>query len=123
MSIQSQPDLSSSRPSELGTAEDRLEASAVPDTNHLWLVSEGGVAIQGGCQHPSPGQGSILSLKWVWLGPQLAPGKLVFAATFWAFWALAAPRREGPCWRDNLYLKFLVPALMRDLAPCAWKSL
>nr|XP_019596042.1 PREDICTED: protein spire homolog 2 isoform X1 [Rhinolophus sinicus] len=37
VSIQSQPDLSSSRPSELGTAEDRLEASAVPDTNHLWL--------------------------------------------------------------------------------------
>ncbi|KAF6289146.1 spire type actin nucleation factor 2 [Rhinolophus ferrumequinum] len=37
VSVQSQPDPSSSRPSDLGTAKDRLEASAVPDTNHLWL--------------------------------------------------------------------------------------
>ncbi|XP_019497994.1 PREDICTED: protein spire homolog 2 isoform X3 [Hipposideros armiger] len=37
VSVQSQPDPSSSRPSDLGTAENRPEASAAPDANHLWL--------------------------------------------------------------------------------------
>lgn len=48
MGVQFQPDPSSSRRGDLGSAEDRPEASVAPDASHLWLVSEGGVAVQGG---------------------------------------------------------------------------
>ncbi|XP_023378469.1 protein spire homolog 2, partial [Pteropus vampyrus] len=37
VSVQSQPDPSSSQHGDLGSAEDRPEASVAPDTSHLWL--------------------------------------------------------------------------------------
>lgn len=66
MSVQAQPDPSCLSHSGLGSAEDQPEASAAPDTHHLWLVSEshccpqsleGGGHLWDPCPHLSAGQG------------------------------------------------------------------
>lgn len=107
VSVQSQPDPSSSRPSDPGTAKHRPEASAAPDTHHLWLVSEGG-------RSPLPRQGSS---GCGWVGPH----------QHWGGWSLLPPPGpSGHCGPhkgrtllgDSLHLKFIVPTLMRN--PAAW---
>lgn len=55
MRVQAQPDSSSLPPSDLDSAEDKPAASAAPDTNHLWLVSDRGLVVHGDWMGHLPG--------------------------------------------------------------------
>ena len=128
VSVQSQADPSSSRHGDLSSAGDRPEASAAPDTNHLWLVSEGAapsrVAGVGAsqvlsftcAQHKAPRVASATLSGCGWPMPEPRLGRWVSAAPCWA------PPALRPLEGKNLAKGSPSSVLSTQERPCALKA-